>query len=109
VDLTAEFKKDYIVGKVVGEGAYASVRVAMFKPLNKKVAIKVYEKIKLREQQRKKSVRREIRILQMLEHPNIVKILDVVETNNHLNIIMEYLDGISLNAYLQTQQNHRAN
>jgi serine/threonine protein kinase len=58
VDLTAEFKKDYIVGKVVGEGAYASVRVAMFKPLNKKVAIKVYEKIKLREQQRKKSVRR---------------------------------------------------
>jgi hypothetical protein len=78
VDLTAEFKKDYIVGKVVGEGAYASVRVAMFKPLSKKVAIKVYEKAKLREPQRKKSVRREIRILQMLEHPNIVKILDVV-------------------------------
>lgn len=44
----------------------------------------------------------------MLDHPNIVKILDVVETNNHLNIIMEYLDGISLNAYLQSQQNHRA-
>jgi MAP/microtubule affinity-regulating kinase len=108
VDLTAEFKKDYTVGKVVGEGAYASVRVAMFKPLNKKVAIKIYEKFKLREPQRKKSVRREIRILQMLDHPNVVKILDVVETNNHLNIIMEYLDGISLNTYLQTQQNHRA-
>ena len=44
----------------------------------------------------------------MLDHPNIVKILDVVETNNHLNIIMEYLDGISLNAYLQEQQGHRA-
>lgn len=50
----------------------------MFKPLSKKVAIKVYEKAKLREPQRKKSVRREIRILQMLDHPNIVKILDVV-------------------------------
>lgn len=98
-----------MVGKVVGEGAYASVRVAMFKPLNKKVAIKVYEKAKLREPQRKKSVRREIRILQMLDHPNIVKILDVVETNNHLNIIMEYLDGISLNTFLQSQQIHKAN
>lgn len=87
-DLTAEFKKDYIVGRVVGEGAYASVRVATYKPLGKKVAIKVYEKVKLKEPQRKKSVRREIRILQMLDHPNIVKILDVVETNNHLNIIM---------------------
>lgn len=46
--------------------------------------------------------------MQMLNHPNIVKILDVVETNNHLNIIMEYLDGISLNHYLKNQPNHRA-
>lgn len=42
VDLTADFKRVYTVGKVVGQGAYASVRVAMFKPLNRKVAIKVY-------------------------------------------------------------------
>lgn len=34
------------------------MRVATHKVNNKKVAIKVYEKIKLREQQRKKSVRR---------------------------------------------------
>ena len=58
LDLTAQFKRDYMVGKVVGEGAYASVRVAVFKPNNRKVAIKVYEKGKLREPQRKKSVRR---------------------------------------------------
>ena len=57
-DLTAQFKKDYTVGKIVGEGAYASVRVATHKGMGKKVAIKVYQKIKLREQQRKKSVRR---------------------------------------------------
>ena len=53
-------------------------------------------------------MRREIRILQRLSHPNVVRILDVVETNNHLNIIMEYLDGISLNHYLKTHPNHRA-
>jgi len=41
-DLTAEFKKDYTVGRIVGEGAYASVRVATYKPHAKKVAIKVY-------------------------------------------------------------------
>jgi serine/threonine protein kinase len=44
----------------------------------------------------------------MLSHPNILKIYDVVETNNHLNIIMEFLDGISLNHYLKGQPNHRA-
>lgn len=47
-DLTAEFKKNYLVGKVIGEGAYASVRVAIFKPENKKIAIKIYEKSKLK-------------------------------------------------------------
>lgn len=67
----------------------------------------MYEKNKIREPQRKKSVRREIRILQILHHPNIVKIYDVVETNNHLNIIMEYLPGISLGAYLKNHPNKK--
>ena len=31
-DLTAKFKKDYIIGKIIGEGAYASVRVAVYRP-----------------------------------------------------------------------------
>lgn len=107
IDLTVQFKKDYLVGKVIGEGAYASVRVAVFKPLNKKIAIKIYEKNKIKESQRKKSVRREIKILEILDHPNIVKIHDVVETNNHLNIIMEYLPGISLGNYLKAQANSK--
>ncbi|MFN9958227.1 MAG: recombinase family protein, partial [bacterium] len=33
---------------------------------------------------------------------------DVVETNNHVNIIMEYLSGISLNSYLKLQPNNKA-
>ena len=41
-DLTTKFKKDYIIGKVIGEGAYASVRVAVFRPENRKIAIKAY-------------------------------------------------------------------
>lgn len=77
-DLTIKFKKDYVVGKIIGEGAYASVRVAIYRPDNKKIAIKAYEKVKIRDPQRKKTVRREIKILQIVTHPNIVKIHDVV-------------------------------
>ena len=47
-----------MIGKQVGEGAYASVRVAIWTPLNKKVAIKIYEKKKINEPQRRRSVRR---------------------------------------------------
>lgn len=92
-----------MVGKVIGEGAYASVRIAIYKPINRKVAIKVYEKGKIKEIHRKKSIRREIQILQLLHHPSVVKIYDVVETNNHLNIVMEYLPGTSLGSYLKAQ------
>lgn len=46
--MTAEFKLNYLVGKIVGEGAYASVRVAIYKPMNKKIAIKVYEKNRIK-------------------------------------------------------------
>lgn len=47
-DLTEEFKKNYLVGKIIGEGAYASVRVAIFKPKDKKIAIKIYKKDKIK-------------------------------------------------------------
>lgn len=57
-DLTAKFKRDYIIGKVIGEGAYASVRVAIFRPENKKIAIKAYEKSKIKEAVRKRTIRR---------------------------------------------------
>lgn len=46
-------------------------------------------------------MRREVKILECLQHPNIMEILDVVETNNHLNIITEYLPGLSLGGYLK--------
>ncbi len=42
-----------------------------------------------------------------MDHPNIVKIYDVVESNNHLNIIMEYLPGISLSHCLKQQPNQK--
>lgn len=45
-------------------------------------------------------------ILQHLEHENIVQLHDVVETNNHLNLIMEYLPGVSLGTYIKNQQSN---
>lgn len=92
-----------MIGKQIGEGAYASVRVAIWTTLNKKVAIKIYEKRKICEPQRRRSVRREIKILQRINHGNILKVYDALETNNHVNIIMEYISGVSLGSLLRNQ------
>lgn len=44
------------------------------------LAVKIYEKFTLMNSTRKKSVIREVCALQKLNHPNVVKIYDVIET-----------------------------
>lgn len=58
----------FILGKQIGQGAYAVVRIATCKKDNKKYAIKVYDKAKLTDSNRQRSVRREIKLLQKMNH-----------------------------------------
>jgi serine/threonine protein kinase len=99
--------EEYIIGKQIGQGAYAVVRVGLHKLSNKKVALKIYEKKKLMEPQRHKSVKREIKIMEMISHPNIVTLYETVETKNHVVLIMEYADGGSLHSVLKARPNRR--
>jgi len=64
----------------LGQGAYAVVKLAKDKSRNTKVAVKIYEKYNLSDPRRMKNVQREISILQELDHPNIIKLLDSFET-----------------------------
>ncbi|TNV74080.1 hypothetical protein FGO68_gene9822 [Halteria grandinella] len=97
----------YILGKQIGQGAYAVVRVATNKSDNKKYAIKVYDKSKLTDSNRQRSVRREIKLLQKMNHPNIVKIYEAFETDEYVYLVMEYVGGGSLHSYLREKQNRR--
>jgi serine/threonine protein kinase len=58
------------------------VRVGLHKKSNRKVALKIYEKAKMVEIQRKKSVRREIKLMERLNHPNIIKLYEAIETDD---------------------------
>lgn len=71
------------------------------------MAIKIYEKSKLIEPQRRKSVKREIKLMERMSHPNICSLYDVLETNTQLFIVMEYIGGDSLHSYLKSQPNRR--
>jgi serine/threonine protein kinase len=77
---------DYSIGKEIGKGAYAIVKSAIHKPTNKKFAIKFYEKVKLLDPEKKASVKREIQILKKIDsHENIVKLIEVIETNRQVS------------------------
>lgn len=79
------------MGKHLGQGAYASVKQALHSETGFVLAIKVYEKFNLMEPQRKKSVAREINILRKLQHRNIMRLYDVIDTPRQLYLVMEYI------------------
>ena len=98
---------DYMMGKQLGQGAYAIVQAATHLATGRIVAVKTYEKHKLLDPQRKKSVQREIRILSKLDHPNVVKLIGTVDGSRQLHLVLEFVPGISLSTYLKQKSDRR--
>lgn len=78
----------------MGEGAYAVVHSVMNKRTKDKLAMKIYDKEKvLSNDSRKSSLSREITLLKKLDHPNIVKLYDTIDTKKSVNLVMENVEG----------------
>jgi len=75
---------------VLGQGYFAVVKVGIIKQTGEKVAIKFVNK-KLVEKQ--ENLKTETSLLQMVDHPNIVKLIDICDTRDTLFIIMELMEG----------------
>lgn len=106
-DITVESIDTYELGKILGKGAYATVRLCTHITELKKYAIKSYDKHKLKEPHRRKNIRREIQIMKILEHPNIVKMHEAIKSPKHVHIVQEYFSGYSLGSYLKSRVSKR--
>ena len=58
--------------------------------------MKIYDKFRLNDPMKKKAVQREIAVLRKLEHPNVVGLVELIENQKHINLVMEYVNGVSL-------------
>jgi tRNA A-37 threonylcarbamoyl transferase component Bud32 len=103
----SEWLGDFELGEEIGKGAYGVVRMGTKRITNLKVAIKSYEKSTLLHPGRKAGVEREIKILQKLDHPNIIKLLDTIETPSSINLIFEHISGCSLMEYLKSRSSRK--
>lgn len=65
----------------MGSGAYATVKLVTHKKTGEKYAMKVYDKYKLNDANKKKALTREIAVLKKVDHPNLVKLIEVIETS----------------------------
>lgn len=74
----------YHIGKEIGKGAYAAVKLVTLKATKEKFAMKIYEKYKLLDQSKKNAVDREISIMKNSQHKSIVKLKEVINTNKQV-------------------------
>uniref|UniRef100_A0A8C9B7Q0 non-specific serine/threonine protein kinase n=1 Tax=Phocoena sinus TaxID=42100 RepID=A0A8C9B7Q0_PHOSS len=83
---------DYEILHTTGDGTFAKVKLARHILTGTQVAVKVIKK-------RRQSLStfqahfREVRSMKALNHPNIVKLLGVTDTEETLFLVMEYLSG----------------
>ncbi|CAG2255089.1 Hormonally up-regulated neu tumor-associated kinase,Serine/threonine-protein kinase MARK1,Serine/threonine protein kinase OSK4,MAP/microtubule affinity-regulating kinase 4,SNF1-related protein kinase catalytic subunit alpha KIN11,Serine/threonine protein kinase OSK3,Hormonally up-regulated neu tumor-associated kinase homolog,Serine/threonine-protein kinase MARK2,Hormonally up-regulated neu tumor-associated kinase homolog B,MAP/microtubule affinity-regulating kinase 3,Hormonally up-regulated neu tumor-assoc len=92
---------NYLLGKSIGEGSFAKVKEAMHILTGEKVAVKIIDKRKAKEDSYvRKNLRREGKILQMVRHPNVVQLLEIMETENSYYLVMEYCKGGDLMDYI---------
>ncbi|GAB6021849.1 Serine/threonine-protein kinase par-1 [Chamberlinius hualienensis] len=89
----------YRLLKTIGKGNFAKVKLAKHLPTSKEVAIKIIDKTQLNPGSLQKLFR-EVRIMKILDHPNIVKLFQVIETEKTLYLVMEYASGGEVFDYL---------
>ncbi|KAJ3008209.1 UNVERIFIED_CONTAM: hypothetical protein HDU68_003188, partial [Siphonaria sp. JEL0065] len=92
---------DYLLQKTIGEGCFSKVKMAIHFPSGHKVAIKCMDKNLMKaEIGTSERTLREILVLSHLFHPNITRLLEVVDTKDYLYLILEYEEGGELFDYI---------
>uniref|UniRef100_A0A4W6DW39 MAP/microtubule affinity-regulating kinase 3 n=1 Tax=Lates calcarifer TaxID=8187 RepID=A0A4W6DW39_LATCA len=90
---------NYRLLKTIGKGNFAKVKLARHILTGREVAIKIIDKTQLNPTSLQKLFR-EVRIMKGLNHPNIVQLFEVIETDKTLYLIMEYASGGEVFDYL---------
>ncbi|KDO34713.1 CAMK/CAMKL/AMPK protein kinase [Saprolegnia parasitica CBS 223.65] len=90
----------YQLGAVIGNGQFGQVRTGVHRLSQRRVALKVYSKSKAIVSDQIASIQKEIDIMKEIDHPNIVRLYEILETKDHITIIMEHCDGEDLGKYM---------
>lgn len=83
----------YETGKQLGKGTFAKVFHATNIGTGENVAIKVIKKEIVKSQEMMEQIKREISVMRLVRHPNIVELKEVMATKTKIFIVMEYVKG----------------
>ncbi|CAH8277096.1 unnamed protein product [Arabidopsis lyrata] len=83
----------YEVGRTVGEGTFAKVKFARNTDTGENVAIKIMAKSTILKNRMVDQIKREISIMKIVRHPNIVRLYEVLASPSKIYIVLEFVTG----------------
>jgi serine/threonine protein kinase len=81
---------------VLGQGSTCLVAEAFHQQTGESYAVKIIHFNKNISSQLSSAIERETRILKKLDHPNIIKVIEVIQENDKVFVVMEYCEGGTL-------------
>ncbi|XP_055837908.1 SNF-related serine/threonine-protein kinase isoform X2 [Episyrphus balteatus] len=93
----------YDLERTLGSGHFAVVKLARHVFTGEKVAVKVVDKTKLDEVS-KAHLFQEVRCMKLVQHPNVVRLYEVIDTQTKLYLILELGDGGDLYDYIMKHE-----
>ena len=91
---------NYLIKKALGKGTFGKVKLGIYLPRNKKVAIKIIEKDRIKEEDDLVRLKREFEMLSQFNHPNVITVSEIFESNDEYFTVMEYCEGGELFNYI---------
>ena len=95
----------YEILKLIGRGGMSKVYLAMDKNLNKQWAVKEIQKRGTREESKIfiQSALAEANLMKKLDHPCLPRIVDIIEREEVIYVVMDYIEGEPLNRVLDKE------
>lgn len=79
--------------RTIGSGTFGKVRRAIHLPTGKPVAVKILNKQRILNKKDALRIQREITILKRINHPNLLKLLQLVETPKSFMLVTQLVEG----------------
>ncbi|XP_077965278.1 serine/threonine-protein kinase DCLK2 isoform X4 [Gasterosteus aculeatus] len=81
----------YDIGKVIGDGNFAVVKECVDRSTGKEFALKIIDKAKCSGKEH--LIENEVAVLRKVKHPNIIMLIEEVDTPSELYLVMELVKG----------------
>ncbi|KAK8967900.1 CBL-interacting protein kinase 23 [Platanthera guangdongensis] len=83
----------YELGRMLGEGSFAKVKLARNLETGEYVAIKILDKEKLLRHKMIGQIKREISTMKLIKHPNVIRLYEVMASKIKIYIVLEFVTG----------------